>query len=164
DLVDLGDVAADMMRMFGGDAQAGKLALDILIPADMPKLRADPRAFRQVLMNLISNAVKVTPRGDRITVEADIVDDGLRVRVTDIGRGFSEAEMDTVLAPFGRLDQADTASVAGTGLGLPIVKSLMDLHDGTLALRSRPGAGPTATVVFPAARVDASPQQAAMSF
>ena len=115
-------------------------------------LEADPRALKQVVINLLTNAVKFTDAGGRIAVSANLDGNGLCLAVADTGAGFDMAELDIVLEPFGRAQQAPGRRRAGTGLGLAIAKALAELHDGTLEIDSAPGVGTTATLVFPAKR------------
>lgn len=132
---------------------------DIEIQADLPEtspvaLRADRRMFKQILSNLLSNAVKFTPAGGRIDVSAQVDGlSGLTVEVRDTGIGMSEKDIPKALARFGQVESHLDRKYEGTGLGLPLVKSLIELHDGVLDLRSEPQRGTSATVVFPASRI-----------
>lgn len=160
-VIDMRAAAGDVLRLFEREAAASRLGIDLAVSPSLPALRADTRAVRQVLMNLISNAVKFTRSGGKIKVGADITAEGLVVTVADTGIGFPPSKIETVLAPFGRLDQAETATAGGTGLGLPIVKSLMELHGGAIALKSEPGVGTTVTLTFPTDRIIEAELQAA---
>jgi signal transduction histidine kinase len=121
-----------------------------------PHLIADERAVKQILLNLLSNAVKFTPDGGRVAVAAELRDDGsLAVSVDDTGIGIAPENIPRALAPFSQVDSTLTRRYEGTGLGLPLVKSLIELHDGTLEIDSEEGKGTLATVVFPAKRVRA---------
>ncbi len=112
---------------------------------------ADPRLFRQIVLNLLSNAVKFTPRGGSVTVSAQEDPQGVpRIAVSDTGIGIAAADIEKVLKPFVRLESAFNANVEGSGLGLPLVKSLVELHGGSLEIESRPAAGTTVGVRFPA--------------
>lgn len=160
-VIDVRDAARDVLRLFECEAAAGGLMVDLAIAPNLPALRADARAVRQVLMNLISNAIKFTRHGGKIKLGATATPQGLVVTIADTGVGFPASKIETVLAPFGRLDQAETATAGGTGLGLPIVKSLMELHGGRIDLRSEPDVGTTATLTFPVERIiEPAPQTA----
>ena len=116
----------------------------------MPSVFADPRALRQVLLNLLSNAIKFTEPMGQITVAARIGKSGnMLLSVSDTGIGIKEKDLEKVLQPFGQVGSAQTSAQAGTGLGLPIVKSLVELHGGWFNLTSQQGKGTTATVSFP---------------
>jgi two-component system cell cycle sensor histidine kinase PleC len=108
---------------------------------------------KQMLLNLLSNAVKFTPEGGMVTLYTRIEDDGGFVfGVRDTGIGIAADDIPTVLTPFGQVASAFTRRHAGTGLGLPLVKSFAEAHGGRLELASAPGEGTDAAVVFPAAR------------
>jgi two-component system cell cycle sensor histidine kinase PleC len=127
-----------------------------ILPRDLPRVLADERAVKQILLNLLSNAVKFTPDSGRIAVSAELRgDETLAVSVEDTGIGIAPENIPRALAPFSQVDSTLTRRFEGTGLGLPLVKSLIELHDGTLELKSEEGKGTLATVVFPAARVRA---------
>ena len=116
-----------------------------------PDLTVDPRAAKQVLVNLLSNAIKFTPVGGRIELRfAARADGAVVITVADNGAGMSPDDIRLAFEPFGRAHGELTARTPGTGLGLPIARALMRLHGGDLTLTSKPGAGTTATAVFPA--------------
>ncbi|MGD0144081.1 MAG: ATP-binding protein [Rhizomicrobium sp.] len=133
-------------------ADAGGVSLQTELPAGLPPLRADGRAVKQLLLNFLSNAVKFTPAGGQVTVRANC-GRGLSISVSDTGIGMSESEIAVALSPFGQVDSKLARKHQGTGLGLPICKSLMQLHGGDLAVTSRPNEGTTLTARFPAERV-----------
>ncbi|HTN97794.1 MAG TPA: HAMP domain-containing sensor histidine kinase [Nordella sp.] len=129
------------------------------IPANLPKIMADRRAIRQVWINLLSNAAKFSPNGGRIAVMARHRENGeIAVSVIDNGPGMPEEEIETAMEAFSRGSLAVKKAVDGAGLGLPIVKGLIAMHGGSLALRSKPGHGTEATVIFPATRVLSGPR------
>ena len=116
-------------------------------------LRADLRLFKQALINLLSNAIKFTPSGGRVTVSWQLgPSGGHEFRVTDTGIGISAEDIPKILEPFGQVADSQTRNHDGTGLGLPICKSLIELHDGTLTMESEPGKGTTVTIKFPPKR------------
>jgi two-component system cell cycle sensor histidine kinase PleC len=117
-------------------------------------MRADGRAVKQLLLNFLSNAVKFTHSGGRVTVRAEARPGrDLRLSVSDTGIGMSEAEIAVALSPFGQVDSKLARKHQGTGLGLPICKSLMELHGGDLTVTSEPNRGTTLTARFPAERI-----------
>lgn len=116
-------------------------------------MRGDEVRIRQILLNLLSNAVKFSPDGGTVSLTiADGGDGDLKIVVADQGIGMSEEQAEMALQPFVQIEGVYSRSHQGTGLGLPITKTMVELHDGTLEIRSRPGNGTQATVTFPASR------------
>ncbi len=154
DLLGLGEVVNGAARLLREKAEAKRLAFDVEKPDGALGLNADARILRQVLLNLLSNAVKFTPEGGSVSVRARLCDDGsCAISVADTGIGMSQEDLAKALQPFGQVQSSLARSYEGTGLGLPLVSSFMDMHGGRLEIDSVPGKGTTATVVFPAARV-----------
>ncbi len=145
------------LRQMEPQASEKGIALAGTLPTDLPDLYADDRALRQILLNLLSNAVKFTPPGGRIAVIADLQDGALRLRIGDTGIGIPPGELEQVMQPFHQVDNSHTRRYAGTGLGLPLVKSLVEMQDGHFNLTSRLGCGTTATVLFPPTRLRPAP-------
>jgi signal transduction histidine kinase/ActR/RegA family two-component response regulator len=112
---------------------------------------ADPDRLRQVLINLTSNAVKFTPDGGMVTIEASAVSGRVRVAVTDTGIGIAKSDADNLFFPFSQLDSGHARRFQGTGLGLSICKSLVELMGGTIGFTSEPGQGSTFFFTLPAA-------------
>jgi signal transduction histidine kinase len=118
-----------------------------------PRLFADDRLVRQCLSNLLSNALKFTPIGGGVTVLVDrTFDSGISIAVRDTGIGIAPQDIAVALEPFGQIDSSLSRKYQGTGLGLPIVKSYIELHGGSLGIVSRPGDGTTVTLFFPPGR------------
>ncbi|MBL8586155.1 MAG: HAMP domain-containing histidine kinase, partial [Bradyrhizobiaceae bacterium] len=121
---------------------------------NMPKLWADERGVRQVCLNLLSNAIKFTPQGGKIWLKVGWTNAGGQyLSVRDTGPGIPEEEIPIVLDPFGQGSNAIKSAEQGAGLGLPIVKSIVDLHGGTFRLNSTVGEGTEVIVTFPPERV-----------
>ncbi len=124
------------------------------VEENLPKLWGDERAIRQVILNLLSNAVKFTPQNGEIWVKVGWTGSGGQyVSVRDNGPGIPESEIATVLSSFGRGSMAIKTAEQGTGLGLPIVKGLVELHGGRFTLQSKVRVGTEVIVTFPANRV-----------
>ncbi|WP_374310621.1 ATP-binding protein [Dongia sp.] len=123
----------------------------VLIADDVPALNlwADPRALKQVLVNLIGNALKFTPPGGEIRISGSAIMGGTEIVVADSGIGMAEADIPRALTVFGQLDNAYARRHDGSGLGLPLAKSLIDLHGGTLTIASKPGQGTRVTIRLP---------------
>jgi signal transduction histidine kinase len=112
-------------------------------------LLAVERMMRQIVFNILSNAVKFTPEGGTVRVSLDLSDDGLSLQIADTGIGMSAEDIKVALTPFGQVDNALSRAHAGTGLGLPLAKAMMELAGGRLAIKSAPGRGTTVSMIFP---------------
>jgi len=119
------------------------------VPQDLPLLSADPRAFKQIVLNLVSNAIKFTERGGKVTVAAEAEGTRLVLRVTDTGVGIGPDDLKLIGAPFFQAGTTYQRRHEGTGLGLSIVKSLVALHSGEFKVQSKVDEGTTVTVVMP---------------
>ena len=134
-------------------AVAGGVNLLTEFADDVPALRADERSVKQILLNLLSNAVKFTPKGGSVTTAITFSPrNGFHVAVTDTGIGMSEEDIKIALSPFGQIDSQIAREHHGTGLGLPITRSLLALHEGELIVKSARNMGTTMTAHFPADR------------
>ena len=123
----------------------------------MPKIWADERAVRQICLNLLSNAIKFTPQGGEIWIKIGwTASGGQYISVRDTGPGIPEEEIPIVLSSFGQGSNSIKSAEQGAGLGLPIVKGLIDLHGGSFTLRSKLREGTEVIVTFPAERVMAA--------
>lgn len=152
--VDLPAVGARAMRQVEGAAHDGGLRLTLDIPRELPSLWADQRAIFQITLNLLTNAVKFTPRGGVVTLFARQEEGGgVAFGVRDSGIGLNEAEIAKALQRFGQVDNVMTKVHQGSGLGLPLVQELALLHGGAVSLQSSPGEGTTVTVRLGADRV-----------
>jgi signal transduction histidine kinase len=127
------------------------------------RLTAVERMVRQILINLVGNAIKFTPAGGTVRLAGQLLRDGsYELTVTDSGVGMTEEEVAQALTPFGQISNIMSARHSGTGLGLPLAKAMMELHGGFLAIASEPQRGTVVTLTFPPARVsDARAQKVA---
>ncbi len=133
--------------------QAG-VDLKFEIPEDLPELLAEELGFKQIMLNLIGNAVKFTPKGGHVKVTARVQDSGeMEIDIIDTGIGMDEQEIKKAMQPFGKVDTTFSGMKEGTGLGLTIVDSLVRLHGGAFKLISQKGNGTTARVTMPPSRV-----------
>ncbi len=152
--VRLTDIADDCRRLLKLRADGKGLIIEQDFAPDLPQLWIDERAVRQICLNLMSNALKFTPRGGRITLAiAPRPDGGQTLAVRDTGPGIPKHEIPKVLQAFGQGSLAHETAEGGTGLGLPIVQNLIGLHGGTFELLSELRKGTQAIVHFPPARV-----------
>jgi two-component system cell cycle sensor histidine kinase PleC len=153
-LVDLRGLIEECVKLLAAKAQEGRLALGVDLPATLDPVRADERALKQILLNLLSNAVKFTPPFGRVVVFGGIEPNGdLAFGVIDTGVGIAEEDRIRVFQNFGQGRHDVVLVDKGTGLGLPIVKGLIEAHGGSVMLASRVGEGTCVTVTLPASRV-----------
>jgi two-component system, cell cycle sensor histidine kinase PleC len=152
--VDLAATADDCRHMLDMRARNKSITLRTALDTTMPRLWADERAVRQIIINLLANAIKFTPSGGEVTIKVGWTQGGGQyIAIRDTGPGIPEEEIPTVLSSFGRGELAIKTAEQGTGLGLPIVKGLVDLHRGQFHLRSKLREGTEVIVAFPAERV-----------
>ncbi len=151
--VDVVALVKSCNRLMAGRAKRTAVAISSDAPESLPLFYGDERRLKQVLINLLSNAVKFTPSSGTVNMSAKVSEDGRFIfRVKDTGIGIAPENMELVLSPFGQVRDAGTNSHDGTGLGLPLSKSLVELHGGALTLDSQPGEGTMAEVCFPEER------------
>lgn len=142
-------------RLFSEQAEKCQVALHLDFPPSLPPIWADARKIKQVMLNLISNALKFTPAGGSILVSArqETASGDVIVAVADTGIGIDEKDFEKVLSPFGQVENGMSRHHAGTGLGLPLSADLVKLHGGELKLQSKVGFGTTVIVLLPASRL-----------
>jgi two-component system cell cycle sensor histidine kinase PleC len=153
DPVDLSDVAEDAMRLMRNRAETAGLHLMMSL-GDLPEVEADYRALKQILLNLLSNALKFTPRGGTVTIIGQSLRDGtgaerVRFGVRDTGIGISRDDVQRLARPFEQVESQHSKTQQGTGLGLALTKSLSEMHGGSLQIESEPGKGTLVSIVLP---------------
>lgn len=148
---DLGQFVEDAVRPFTPLAGIKNQQLAVRVAPGL-SARLDRDRFQEVIDNLVSNAIKYTPRGGEIAVEVTGDSEGPRLVVSDSGPGFTEADRAAMFKPFQRLSARPTGGEPSTGLGLAIVKQIVDLHEGRVWVESEPGAGSRFTVALPPTR------------
>jgi signal transduction histidine kinase len=129
-----------------------EIALEERMPAGLPPLRADRAKLRRVLVNLISNALKFTPRGGRVSLSAAPEGGAVRVSVSDTGVGIPEEDLRDIFDKYAQARSRATRSEKGTGLGLYITRQLVELHGGRIEVQSEVGRGSTFSFTIPTAR------------
>jgi two-component system cell cycle sensor histidine kinase PleC len=150
----LSGIVDDCQHMLNLRAKAKGQTIREAVEPDLPKVWADERAIRQAVLNILSNAIKFTPQGGEISIKVGwTANGGQYVSIADTGPGIPEDEIPIVLQTFGRGSLAIKTAEQGSGLGLPIVKGLLDLHGGGFHLKSKPRAGTEVTITLPAERV-----------
>jgi len=154
DEVDSARLMENCLRLVEDRARKARVELIEEMPAPAPRFRADERKMKQILINLLSNAVKFTGAEGRVTITTSFDKAGnLIITVEDTGIGMRTDEIKRALEPFVRLESALTRRYEGTGLGLSLVKALIELHQGWLQIASEPGKGTRVAVTIPRARV-----------
>ena len=152
--IDLEAVTKSCFRIMRDRAEEAGVVLQHRFPAQLPHLKADPRAVKQILLNLLSNSVKFTDPGGRVLVYGNTNQEGaLVLHVEDTGIGIAEVDIAKAMAPFGQVDSSLSRKYEGTGLGLPLPRHLVDLHEGELTLSSIMGQGTQVDIVFPRRRI-----------
>ncbi len=158
--VDLVEVCEDAIRLMRGKAQDSGLTLS-LQAANLPEIDADYRGLKQVMLNLISNAVKFTPEGGEITVSLETLSgDRVRIAVIDTGIGIAAQDLARLAQPFEQVEGQHSKTTQGTGLGLSLTKALIELHQGQMLMESEPGIGTTVSFDIPMKRPGAAVEQA----
>jgi signal transduction histidine kinase len=153
DVFDLRDTIQSVRHLIRARVDEAGLSESVELPAGFPLLRADERKIKQVLLNLVTNAIKFTPPGGQIAIIGRFdPPSGLTLTVRDTGIGIASDDLARVLKPFEQVDSTFSRANQGTGLGLPLVKAVMELHGGTLELQSEVGVGTQVSVNFPPAR------------
>jgi len=151
--IDPRDIVGECLRMVGTQATACGLALTVDIETGIPHIRGDARRLKQILINLLANAVKFTPAGGTIAVRVARRLKGIVLVVEDTGIGIAPQDIPRVLVRFRQVDSTLARKYEGAGLGLPLARQLAERHGGTLTLESQIGVGTTVTVTLPAERV-----------
>ena len=147
------------LTLLRAKAKEKAISITIDIEPSLPKLMGDVRAVNQVLINLLTNAIKFTPMGGKVVIRAVLNAAGaMVVSVKDNGPGIPPHEIHTALDSFARGAMATRQAIDGAGLGLPIVKGLMELHGGDISIKSAPGEGTEVIATFPARRVLTGPR------
>ena len=146
---DIGQTIRASCAMLRGQAERKRIAMATLGLDDLPEMIADERAVKQIMINLVSNALKFTQDGGRVSVEAARVGRNVRISVSDNGIGIAPEHMELLGRPFYQADSRYDRKYQGTGLGLSVVRGLVELHRGKLAFASNKGTGTTVTVTLP---------------
>ncbi|MBT3307007.1 MAG: sensor histidine kinase, partial [Alphaproteobacteria bacterium] len=152
-VIDIEEIARDVAALCLPLAEKGELSLAVEIPETQPWILADERAVHQMLINLISNAIKFTPPLGSVIVTTNLTPDGgTRITVADTGFGIPEKEIENVTKSFVQSSEPVNKKHQGTGLGLPIVKALAELHGADVLIDSTVGFGTRVSITFPAKR------------
>jgi two-component system cell cycle sensor histidine kinase PleC len=148
--LDVGDAINSTLHLIAHQAESRGQTLEVKIDTPPPRLFADDRAIRQILFNLLSNAIRFTPAGGVVSVHAAATaDGGALLVVQDTGVGVPQDQIARMTVPFEQIDNSYAGSHGGTGLGLPLVDGLVRLHGGSLTIESEVGVGTRVTARFP---------------
>ena len=151
--IDVADMIAGCETLVRDLVTAKDIDLSIETAPKIGQVRADARLLRQIVLNLLTNAVKFTAPGGTIGVTAGLTGEGaVEITISDNGCGIREEDLDRVLEPFGQVRSHPQISHGGTGLGLPLAKRFTELHGGIMSLDSTLGVGTTVRVTMPAHR------------
>jgi len=150
----LREVVDEAITLIRAQAAGEGIILAVRLTDDLPPIVGSRSKIKQIVLNLLTNAIKFTGRGGSVTISAALEEDGsLMLRVHDTGVGMGPDQVRTALTPFGQIEDPFQKSHPGVGLGLPLAKRLMEVHQGSLEVDSAPGIGTTVTLYFPADRV-----------
>ena len=155
-------IVNELLLVMRAQAEEKHLALTAHIPSGLPPVRGDHDRVTQILTNLIANACQYTPSGGRVTIEARASDGFIQVDVSDTGIGIAVEDQKKIFERFFRADHPVVRETEGTGLGLPIVKSLVELHGGRIWVESEPGKGSTFSFTLPIAEEEQAAEEEAV--
>jgi PAS domain S-box-containing protein len=150
---EIAQVVQDVVQLVGERARALEVTIDTELDSALPQIRADALKLKQVLLNLVTNAIKFSHAGGHVLLRSSFTPEGLILAVVDHGIGMDEGEVDTAVTRFGQVASTWSRKHPGTGLGLPLAIGLVELHGGRLSIESQKGVGTTVTVVLPLERV-----------
>ncbi|WAC47926.1 ATP-binding protein [Asticcacaulis sp. SL142] len=147
--VAIDDVVEDTLRLVRQRAEKSGLKVKVHLPSSLPDIEADYRALKQILLNLLTNAIKFTPQGGSVTVSAVATDNSVHLKVIDSGIGISARDMQRLARPFEQIENQMSKTREGTGLGLALTKSLIEMHNGRMEFDSEVGKGTVVSVIVP---------------
>ncbi len=150
---DLADLISESLRMVSAQAAKARIATSIDFAPGLPLVRADRRRIKQIVLNLVSNALKFTPANGKVRVRTELTAQGVAITVCDSGIGIAAEDIPRAFEHFGQVDSSLARKYEGTGLGLPLARRLAELHGGSLTLKSAVNFGTTVTVSLPLERL-----------
>jgi two-component system, cell cycle sensor histidine kinase PleC len=157
EVIDPAKMIADLVQLAEAKARASDIAVAIRREGVIPPLRADARKLKQIVLNLVVNAIKFSHPGGKVEIVLRNVDGAIAIAVTDHGIGMDGPEVELAMTRFGQVASAWTRKHDGTGLGLPLAIALTEMHGGVLSIHSTKGVGTTVTVAFPRERSQPMP-------
>jgi two-component system cell cycle sensor histidine kinase PleC len=162
--IDLREAIECCMRIVRERAAGAGIELIADLATDLPTINADERMVKQMMLNLLANAIKFTPKGSVRIVAGCAEDQGIFIRVIDTGIGIAAKDIEKAMQPFVQIDSSLQRKYTGTGLGLPLARSMAELHGGRLTIESEVGIGTTVTLFFPPCRTLTLASEAANAF
>ncbi len=154
--IDMAASVAECLRMISARATEKSILLISKLPHDLPRLRGDETRFKQIIVNIVGNAIKFTPAHGAVSIEGGLLSDGsVCISIKDDGVGIPKKDLVRILQPFEQSASALSRDHEGSGLGLPLSKRLMELHDGRLTIESEIKKGTTVHLTFPSSRLTA---------
>ncbi|MGH7111829.1 MAG: sensor histidine kinase, partial [Stellaceae bacterium] len=160
--IDLVRMIRDLLRLVEQKARADGVRIETGIEPGLPRLVADGRKVKQILLNLVTNAIKFSSRGGTVEIAVRMQAGAVAFVVADHGIGMDAREVQVAVSRFGQVSSTWSRKHTGTGLGLPLAIGLTEMHGGTLSIRSRKEVGTTVTVVFPCERSQFTPEPVAI--
>ncbi|HEV8026116.1 MAG TPA: ATP-binding protein [Stellaceae bacterium] len=152
-VVEFGQMLRDILYLVSERARALAITVSVEFSEDLPRLRGDVLKLKQVLLNLITNAIKFSHKGGAVLIRGSLAGDDLRIAVIDHGIGMDANEIATAVTRFGQVASTWSRRHSGTGLGLPLAIGIVELHGGRIEIDSTKGVGTTVTVCLPASRL-----------
>jgi two-component system phosphate regulon sensor histidine kinase PhoR len=149
--LDLNRLLREAQLQLGSSAETKNLTLEVDLDADLPPVLADEREIYRAMANLVENAIQYTPERGTVTVKTSHDHARINIEVSDTGIGIAPDELPRLFERYYRTESARSMRQSGTGLGLAIVKRIVEIHGGDIQVESRPGAGSTFRIQFPAA-------------
>lgn len=150
--IDLSYLLSSCVKLFNALAKKKDITISLELEEKMPLFFADERIINQIIMNLLSNAIKYTPPKGFVQLSASTIDGKIVINIEDSGIGMKFEEIILALEPFGQINTIENKDIKGTGLGLPLVKALTELHEGILEVDSQENVGTKFTLIFPTHR------------
>jgi signal transduction histidine kinase len=139
----------DIKKAYNHQAKQKKVALSLKVAADLPEIEIDPQRMREVISNILDNALRYTPEGGNISLSAEIVENSIEMKFRDSGPGVAADELDKIFERFYRTETSRTREEGGSGLGFAIAKSIVERHNGRIWAESSPGTGLTVVIRIP---------------
>ncbi len=152
--MDPAEIIGESLRLVREQARHARVEIVDTVPDELPRLYADKRRVKQIVLNLLTNAIKFSPEGGDVQLHAsELMGRSFCITITDSGIGMSPSELEKALQPFGQVDSSLSRQYEGSGLGLPLTKKLMEEHGGTLDIQTQKGSGTKVTALFPRERI-----------
>ncbi len=154
DELDAADSVNFVVKLLAARSEVRDVSVSVSIQEDLPSLYADKRRLREIFLNILSNAIKFSNKGGKVSFDARIDANGHMVfKITDNGIGMNDKELIKAMEKFGQADSSHSRRFEGTGLGIPLTKALIELHGGNFDIKSERNAGTIVTLTFPKIRV-----------